>query len=139
MFVTAYDIHDRFAFFFRSARARNDPTYDFPLVRVARATAAAPSYFEPAEVTDVAGARTYPLIDGGVYAVNPSMCAYADVAARRARDELRADALARHGRAHARRTRSSRRAGGASSSGRGPCSTWSSTASPTRSSSRRAR
>ncbi len=79
--VTAYDIHDRFAFFFRSARARDDPTYDFPLVQVARATGAAPSYFEPAEATDVAGARTYPLIDGGVYAVNPSMCAYADVAA----------------------------------------------------------
>ena len=79
VFVTAYDIHDRFAFFFRSARARTDPTYDFPMVRATRATAAAPSYFEPAEVTDVAGARTYPLVDGGVYAVNPSMCAYADV------------------------------------------------------------
>jgi patatin-like phospholipase/acyl hydrolase len=79
--VTAYDIHDRFAFFFRSARARSDPAYDFPLARTARATAAAPSYFEPAEVTDVAGARTYTLIDGGVYAGNPAMCAYADVAA----------------------------------------------------------
>jgi patatin-like phospholipase/acyl hydrolase len=78
--VTAYEIHDRFAFFFRSARARTDPHYDFPLAAVARATAAAPTYFEPAEATDVAGARTYPLIDGGVYAVNPSMCAYADVA-----------------------------------------------------------
>jgi hypothetical protein len=86
--VTAYDIHDRFAFFFRSQRARNDPTYDFPLVRVARATAAAPSYFEPAEVTDRAGARTYPLIDGGVYAVNPSMIAYADVVAGGQRDRL---------------------------------------------------
>jgi patatin-like phospholipase/acyl hydrolase len=79
--VTAYDIHDRFAFFFRSQRARDNPTYDFPLVQVARATAAAPSYFEPAEVTDRAGARTYPLIDGGVYATNPSMVAYADVVA----------------------------------------------------------
>jgi patatin-like phospholipase/acyl hydrolase len=79
--VTAYDIHDRFAFFFRSQRARNDPAYDFPLVQVARATSAAPSYFEPAQVTERAGARTYPLIDGGVYAVNPSMCAYADVVA----------------------------------------------------------
>jgi uncharacterized protein len=79
--VTAYEIHDRFAFFFRSARARRDPTYDFPLVGVARATSAAPSYFEPAEVRDVAGARTYPLIDGGVYAVNPAMCAYADIVA----------------------------------------------------------
>jgi patatin-like phospholipase/acyl hydrolase len=79
--VTAYDIHDRFAFFFRSQRARVNPTYDFALAHVARATAAAPSYFEPAEVTDRAGARTYPLIDGGVYAVNPSMVAYADVVA----------------------------------------------------------
>ena len=49
------------------------------MTQVARATAAAPSYFEPAQVTDLAGARTYPLVDGGVYAVNPSMCAYADV------------------------------------------------------------
>ncbi len=81
VFVTAYDISGRFAFFFRSARARDDPAYDFPLVQVGRATAAAPSYFEPTEVTDVAGTRTYPLIDGGVYAVNPSMCAFADVAA----------------------------------------------------------
>ena len=88
VFVTAYDIHDRFAFFFRSARARTDPAYDFPLVRVARATAAAPTYFEPAEVTDVSGARTYPLIDGGVYAVNPSMCAYADVVRSGRADEL---------------------------------------------------
>ena len=86
--ATAYDIKDRFAFFFRSARARDDPAYDFPLVQVARATGAAPSYFEPAEVTDVAGARTYPLIDGGVYAVNPSMCAYADVVAAERAGEL---------------------------------------------------
>jgi patatin-like phospholipase/acyl hydrolase len=87
--VTAYEISDRLAFFFRSARARSDPAYDFPLVQVARATGAAPSYFEPAEATDVAGARAYPLIDGGVFAVNPSMCALADVTAAGRADELR--------------------------------------------------
>src|SRR5215216_6722843 len=76
--VTAYEISDRLAFFFRSARARSDPAYDFPLVQVARATGAAPSYFEPAEVTD-----------GGVFAVNPSMCALADVTAAGRADELR--------------------------------------------------
>ena len=86
--VTAYDIQGRFAFFFRSARARNDPAYDFTLAQAARATSAAPSYFEPVEVTDRAGARTYPLIDGGVYAVNPSMCAYADVVGAGRQDEL---------------------------------------------------
>jgi uncharacterized protein len=88
VFITAYDIHDRFAFFFRSARARNDPAYDFTLADVARATAAAPTYFEPAAITDRAGDHTYPLIDGGVYAVNPSMCAYADVVRSGRRDEL---------------------------------------------------
>jgi uncharacterized protein len=86
--VTAYDIHDRFAFFFRSRRARDDAAYDYRLFQVARAASAAPSYFEPAEVTDRAGARTYPLIDGGVYAVNPSMCAYADVVASGDADRL---------------------------------------------------
>jgi patatin-like phospholipase/acyl hydrolase len=77
--ITAYEIEGRFAFFFRSARARKDPAYDFTLVDACRATAAAPTYFEPAEVTDVAGGRTYSLIDGGVYATNPALCAMADV------------------------------------------------------------
>ena len=77
--VTAYDIKDRFAFFFRSSRAVADPTYDFSMVEVARATSAAPTYFEPYEVTDAAGARTYPLVDGGVFATNPAACAYADL------------------------------------------------------------
>jgi patatin-like phospholipase/acyl hydrolase len=77
--ITAYDIQGRYAFFFRSSRARTDDEYDFSLVEAARATSGAPTYFEPVEVTDAAGARTYPLIDGGVYAVNPAMCAYAEV------------------------------------------------------------
>ena len=79
VFVTAYDIKDRFAFFFRSSRARTDDAYDFSMAEAARASAAAPTYFEPVEVTDAAGARSYPLIDGGVFAVNPAMCAYAEV------------------------------------------------------------
>lgn len=77
--VTAYDIQDRFAFFFRSARAVDDPTYDFALWEVARATSAAPTYFEPYEITDAAGDRTYPLVDGGVFAINPAACALVDV------------------------------------------------------------
>ena len=71
---------DRFAFFFRSSRARTDDAYDFSLAEAARASSAAPTYFEPVAVTDAAGVRTYPLIDGGVYAVNPAMCAYVEVA-----------------------------------------------------------
>jgi uncharacterized protein len=78
--VTAYDLEGRFAFFFRSARAVDDSAYDYAMWQVARATSAAPTYFEPARVTDAAGEHTYTLVDGGVFAVNPSMCAYADVA-----------------------------------------------------------
>jgi patatin-like phospholipase/acyl hydrolase len=86
--VTAYDIEGRFAFFFRSARAREDATHDFTLVDACRATAAAPTYFEPARVTDVAGDRTYALIDGGVFAINPALCALADVARDGRTDEV---------------------------------------------------
>ena len=78
------------------ARARDD-TYDFSIAEAARATSAAPTYFEPVEVTDAAGARTYPLIDGGVYAINPAMCAYAEVVGAGA--DISVLAVARHRRA----------------------------------------
>jgi uncharacterized protein len=81
LFITAYEIERREAFFFRSSRARTDPTYDFSFVDVARATSAAPTYFAPVRVGDVAGASSYALIDGGVFALNPAMCAYAELAA----------------------------------------------------------
>ena len=78
--ITAYDIERRSAFFFRSTRARSDPSYDFSLAAAARATSAAPTYFEPALVRDLAGRASYALVDGGVFAVNPSMCAFAELA-----------------------------------------------------------
>jgi len=78
--ITAYDLEGRRAFFFRSGRARSEPERDFTLVDACRATAAAPTYFEPARVTDVAGARSRALIDGGVFATNPVVVALADVA-----------------------------------------------------------
>lgn len=77
--VTAYDLERRSAFFFRSSRARTDPRrYDFAMADAARATAAAPTYFEPVAVLAADGAE-YPLVDGGVFATNPAMCAYAEV------------------------------------------------------------
>jgi uncharacterized protein len=81
LFITAYEIERREAFFFRSSRARTDPAYDFTYLDVARATAAAPTYFEPARIRDAAGAEKYALIDGGVFALNPAMVAYAELAA----------------------------------------------------------
>ena len=61
-------------YFFKTSKARETPAGDdFPLSIVARATSAAPTYFEAAE----AGERA--LVDGGVFAVNPAMCALAEV------------------------------------------------------------
>jgi uncharacterized protein len=71
--VTAYDTEAREPEFFKSARAREDDARDAALRDVARATAAAPTYFQPALVSE------RPLIDGGVFAVNPGMCALAEV------------------------------------------------------------
>jgi patatin-like phospholipase/acyl hydrolase len=88
LFMTAYEIERRQAFFFRSSRARTDPAYDFTFVDAARATAAAPTYFEPVRVGDVGGASSYALIDGGVFALNPAMCAYAELAAAGRADEI---------------------------------------------------
>jgi patatin-like phospholipase/acyl hydrolase len=80
--VTAYDIERRSAWFFRSERAQADPRYDFPMREVALATSAAPTYFEPARLASPADANDYfALIDGGVFAVNPGMCAWAEARA----------------------------------------------------------
>jgi len=57
-------------------KARTKPTHDFPMWQVARATAAAPTYFEPFEVAAMTPHGG--LVDGGVFANNPAMCAYAE-------------------------------------------------------------
>ncbi|MFW5947801.1 MAG: CBASS cGAMP-activated phospholipase [Gemmatimonadota bacterium] len=77
--VPAYEIERRVPFFFKSRRAREDDGYDYPIRDVARATSAAPTYFEPHRI-DVEG-DYYSLIDGGVFANNPTMCAIAEALA----------------------------------------------------------
>lgn len=49
---------------------------DFRLREIARATSAAPTYFPPAMITNNKG-ETYAMVDGGVFANNPAMCALA--------------------------------------------------------------
>lgn len=61
--------------FFRSDLARMTPKEDFLLRDVARATSAAPTYFPPAAIKDMAG-RDYTCIDGGVWANDPARIAY---------------------------------------------------------------
>lgn len=78
LLITAYEIERRTPFFFRSCRAKLSPEYDFPMRLVARAASAAPTYFEPARINIPASNDYYALVDGGVFANNPAMCAYVE-------------------------------------------------------------
>ena len=80
--VTSYEIHDRRPYFFKSSKASKQPERNHFLRDVARATSAAPTYFEPAKVLpvdkDQDQAQARYLVDGGVFANNPALCAYAE-------------------------------------------------------------
>ncbi len=76
--VTAYEMEQRFPFFFKRRKARENPEWDFPVKSVAYATSAAPTYFEPLKLETAGSAGYYSLIDGGVYANNPALCAYVE-------------------------------------------------------------
>jgi uncharacterized protein len=74
---TAYDIENRNAFFFKQVKAKVDTAYDYYVRDLAQATSAAPTYFEAALIQS-RSREQFPLIDGGVFANNPAMCAYAE-------------------------------------------------------------
>jgi uncharacterized protein len=76
--ISSYEIEKRFPFFFKSSRAKQRADYDFPMKKVARATSAAPTYFEPLKLEAQESPGYYALIDGGVYANNPAMCGYVE-------------------------------------------------------------
>jgi patatin-like phospholipase/acyl hydrolase len=73
LIVPSYDTNSPAPYFFKTKKARESPADDFPLSTVARATSAAPTYFEAEHVGEKS------LVDGGVFAVNPGMCALAEV------------------------------------------------------------
>lgn len=79
--ITSYDIKNRNAFFFRSTNAKNpsiQANYDYPMKQVARATSAAPTFFLPTQIPKAVRGQYWDLIDGGVFANNPAMCAYVE-------------------------------------------------------------
>lgn len=71
--VTAYDMASATPWFFKTSFARHNrrPADDPFLWQVARATASAPTYFPPLSLGKLC------LVDGGVFASNPALCAYA--------------------------------------------------------------
>ncbi|MBX9783430.1 MAG: patatin-like phospholipase family protein [Chitinophagaceae bacterium] len=77
--ISAYNFYERRAIFFNSADSRKlgGTVKDFMIKHVARATSAAPTYFEPAMISSLSDAPQY-LIDGGVFVNNPALCAYSE-------------------------------------------------------------
>jgi predicted acylesterase/phospholipase RssA len=77
--IPSYDLSQPAPFFFKREYARDEAhTWDVEMWRVARATSAAPTFFDPAELPPFEGEGAHALIDGGVFVNNPAACAYAD-------------------------------------------------------------
>ncbi|MCW6050648.1 patatin-like phospholipase family protein [Microcoleus sp. A2-C5] len=76
--ITSYDIERRKANFFNQIDAKKYPEADYFIRDITRATSAAPSYFESPKIYSLTN-ESYALIDGGVFANNPALCAYAEV------------------------------------------------------------
>ncbi|HYB60696.1 MAG TPA: CBASS cGAMP-activated phospholipase [Methylomirabilota bacterium] len=76
LLISSYNLQSQLPFFFKSERAKSDPDYDWKVRDIARATSAAPTFFPPFHLQS--GAQDYALVDGGVFANNPAMAAYAE-------------------------------------------------------------
>ncbi|MEJ6980253.1 patatin-like phospholipase family protein [Pedobacter sp. P351] len=77
--ITSYNINKRNPHFFtQHDAAKSGDSDNFLVCDVCRATSAAPTYFETALVKSLSGV-SYPLVDGGVFANNPALCAYSEV------------------------------------------------------------
>ncbi len=77
--VTAYSTKDFRPYFFTQHDAGESPKQNYLVREVARSTSAAPTYFEaamPESLDDVPNAM--PMIDGGVFANNPTACAFVE-------------------------------------------------------------
>jgi predicted acylesterase/phospholipase RssA len=75
--IPTYDLSQPRPFFFKRAYAR-EPGWDVKMWEAARATSAAPTYFEPARVPSLNDGVEHALVDGGVFANNPAVAAYSD-------------------------------------------------------------
>ena len=81
--ITTYNLNTKSAFFFTSTE--NTEEREFYVRDVLRSTSAAPTYFTPAKIKNIStncikNPKLSKMInlDGGVFANNPTMCAYAE-------------------------------------------------------------
>jgi patatin-like phospholipase/acyl hydrolase len=74
--LTGYDITQRKAVFITNGVGSDDePSDDYLFWQAARATSAAPTYFEPALIFNFTKMQNEALIDGGVFANDPTLAA----------------------------------------------------------------
>ncbi|MCP3998232.1 MAG: hypothetical protein GY722_24690 [bacterium] len=73
--ITSYDVRSQRPVIFDSAAIAAGTQGDIPMITVARATSAAPSYFPPMVDTDGEGEERL-LVDGGIFANNPALLGY---------------------------------------------------------------
>jgi patatin-like phospholipase/acyl hydrolase len=80
--IPCYDAERGYPKIFKSYKAVINPLYDFFDYDIARGTSAAPSFFKPARIVSQANTlgetRSHVLVDGGVFANDPAMCAFAE-------------------------------------------------------------
>lgn len=77
--LTGYDLERRRPVFMTNGRQTDGtPSDDFLFWHAARATSAAPTYFEPALIDNLTTRDHHSVIDGGVVANDPAMAAYVE-------------------------------------------------------------
>ena len=75
--IPTYDIQKREAIFLTRKKAKENSAYDFTMQDVAYAGSAAPTYFDPIKL-ELPESDYLTLVDGGIYANNPALCALAE-------------------------------------------------------------
>ena len=76
--VPSYDIEKRLPIYFTSYFAKERPGFDHKMRLVAQSTASAPTYFQPLRLETASSAGHLSVIDGGVFANNPTLTAFAE-------------------------------------------------------------
>ncbi len=76
--IPVYNLSSGNSYFFRQHLAKTDENHNYLLKDVVRAATSAPTYFPPAQTQNVNNTRQCCFVDGGVFAVNPGLSAYAE-------------------------------------------------------------
>lgn len=76
LLISSYDLVMQIPYFFKSHHIAADPTYNWEVRHIARATSAAPTFFPP--LNRFEGGVHRALVDGGVFVNNPAMAAYSE-------------------------------------------------------------